>query len=221
MTSQDISEDVSEVATPSHPQATDSPSEATAVEAEAPPSEGDQLVADLRAKLEAQTEAAREAQDRALRTLADFDNYKKRTQKEQAEQIKLANERLIKEWLPVLDNLERAMVAAEESRDFDKMLEGVGLIHRQQMAVLSRFGVRVIESLNQPFDPLYHQSISQVEVDTPEKENRVITEVQKGYLLYERVLRPALVVVGQLKKSERSDLFEEKAEGLPSSQSSP
>jgi len=218
MTSQNISEVVSEAATSSHPPATDIPSEATAeaaaVEVEALPSEEDRLVAGLRAELAAQVEAAQEAKNQFLRTLADFDNYKKRTQKEQAEQIKLANERLMKEWLPVIDNLERAMASVGETRDFDKMLEGVGLIHKQQMAVLSRFGVRPIESLNQPFDPLCHQSIGQGEVDTPEKENRVIAEAQRGYLLYERVLRPALVVIGRLKKSENPAASEDKAEGV-------
>ena len=195
MTSQNISEDVSDAATVSHLPSADAPSEAPAVEAE-------RLVVELRAELAAQTEVAREARDQSLRTLADFDNYKKRAQREQVEQIKLANERLIKEWLPVLDSLERAMAHAGEARDFDKMLEGVGFIHKQQMAVLSRFGVRPIESLDQPFDPLWHQSISQVEVDVPEKEDRVMTEAQRGYLLHERVLRPALVVIGRLKKVE-------------------
>ncbi len=204
MTPQAVSEDVSGTTTPSRLPSIDTPSEAPAVAAEVSPSEAERLIADLRLELAAQAEVAREAKDHALRTLADFDNYKKRAQKEQVEQIKLANERLIKEWLPVLDNLERAMVHVGETRDFDKMSEGVALIHKQQMAILSRFGVRPIESLGEPFDPLWHQSISQVEVDTPEQEDRVITEAQRGYLLHERVLRPALVVIGRLKKSEDS-----------------
>ncbi len=159
----------------------------------------DKELATPRADLEKREQTAREAQDRYLRTLADFENYKKRNQKEQSEQVRFSGERLIRELLPVVDNLERALSHASTTQDFTKMLEGIVLVHKQQMAVLEKFGVRPIESLNAPFDPLVHQSIGQVEIpgtDGDEVEGRVVSESQRGYFLYERVLRPALVVIG-------------------------
>ncbi len=164
-------------------------------------------VAALCADLEKKEQAAREAQDRYLRTLADFENYRKRSQKEQAEQARFANERLIKELLPVIDNLERALSHSRATQDFANMLDGIALVHKQQLSVLSKFGVRPIESLNAPFDPLIHQSIGQVDLEVSggynaeDADNRVASEAQRGYFLHERVLRPALVVIGVKKKS--------------------
>ncbi len=156
-------------------------------------------VAALCADLSKQEQVAREAQDRALRILADFENYKKRNQKEQTEQAKFSNERLIRELLPVLDNLERALSHSKTTQDFANMLEGIALVHKQQLSILAKFGVRPIESLDTPFDPLIHQSIGQVELDTPISEDadpRVVSESQRGYFLHERVLRPSLVTIG-------------------------
>ena len=156
----------------------------------------------LRAELQQKEQAARESHDRYLRTLADFENYKKRAQKEQMEQAKFANEKLIKEFLPVIDNLERALAHSKETKDFEKMVEGVELIQKQLLSTLAKFGVRPIESLNQPFDPFLHQSIGQVESDRPdEKDDQVVGESQKGYFLNERVLRPSLVLVSKKKSS--------------------
>lgn len=160
----------------------------------------------LRAELQKKEQAARESHDRYLRTLADFENYKKRAQKEQLEQAKFANEKLIKEFLPVIDNLERALLHSKETKDFDKMVEGVDLIQKQLLSTLAKFGVRPIESLHRPFDPFLHQSIGQVESEegSGEKENQVVGETQKGYFLNERVLRPSLVLVSK-KKSPPGD----------------
>jgi molecular chaperone GrpE len=159
----------------------------------------------LRSELQKKEQAARESHDRYLRTLADFENYKKRAQKEQMEQAKFANEKLIKEFLPVIDNLDRALAHSKETKDFEKMVEGVELIQKQLLSTLAKFGVRPIESLNQPFDPFLHQSIGQVESDrSDEKEDQVVGETQKGYFLNERVLRPSLVLVSK-KKSPSGD----------------
>ena len=157
-------------------------------------------VESLRAELQKKEQAANESQNRYLRTLADFENYKKRAQKEQIEQAKFANEKLINEFLPVIDNLERALLHSKETKDFDKMLEGIGLIQKQLLSVLGKFGVRPIESLNQPFDPFLHQSIGQVESEDSNEENQVVGETQKGYFLNERVLRPSLVLVSKKKE---------------------
>jgi len=142
-----------------------------------------------------------------MRTLADFENYKKRTQRDQADALKYANEKLIKELLPVLDNLERALSHSRETRDFDRMMEGVELIHKQFLSALGKFGVAPVESLNQPFDPFLHQSIGQVEVeeDSDTEENQVIGETQRGYRLNDRVLRPSLVMIAKKKASSPGD----------------
>ncbi len=145
---------------------------------------------------------AKENHDRYLRTLADFENYKKRTQKEKTELAKFANERILEEILPVIDNLERALVHSKETQDFDKMLEGLAMVQKQFLSVLDKFGVRPIECLNQAFDPSFHQSVGQSEIaaDSDVAEGSVVSEAQKGYFLKERVLRPSLVIVA--KKAE-------------------
>lgn len=171
-----------------------------AVDAEAPGS-FPQEESTLQEMLKKEKEAAKEAQGRYLRTLADFENFKKRAKKEQSDLVKYGNERVMKEMLPVIDNLERAISHSKETQDFGKMVEGVTLIQKQFVSVLEKFGVRPIESLNQPFDPFHHQSVGQVEVeaDSETEENQIINETQKGYFINERVLRPSLVVLAKLK----------------------
>jgi molecular chaperone GrpE len=156
----------------------------------------------LRLEISSLTEHVQEANGRAHRTLADFDNYRKRVERERVDQIKFAAERLLKEMLPVLDNLDRALSHAREARDFDKIIEGIDLIQKQQYVTMERFGLRVIEVLGCPFDPTCHQSIGQTETDQPEQENRVMSEIQKGYRLHDRVLRPSLVTVGVRKSQD-------------------
>lgn len=167
----------------------------------------EKVVKTLRAGYEKKEQEARENQDRYLRVLADFDNYKKRTQRDQAEALKYANEKLIRELLPVVDNLERALSHSRETRDFDRMMEGVELIHKQLLSALAKYGVTPIESLHQAFDPSLHQSIGQVEVDegSDAKENQVVGETQKGYHLNERVLRPSLVTIAKKKAPPSGD----------------
>jgi len=174
--------------------------------ASTPTNSEEKEIESLRAEVQKKEQAASESYNRYLRTLADFENYKKRSQKEQIEQAKYANEKLINEFLPVMDNLERALSHSKETKDFDRMVEGVELIHKQLLSALEKFGVRQIESLHQSFDPFLHQSIGQVESDenSGEKENQVVGETQKGYFLSERVLRPSLVLVSK-KKASPSD----------------
>ncbi|VAX31330.1 Heat shock protein GrpE [hydrothermal vent metagenome] len=157
---------------------------------------------ELKVELEAQKKIAQDAKDQYLRTLAEHENYKKRTQKDKTEQIKYANEGLIKETLPVIDNLERAISHSKETSDFKTMLEGVTLVKKQLLNVLDKFGVRPIKSLNQAFDPQYHQSVgmAEVEADAEIEENHVIEEAQKGYLLNERLLRPSFVILAKKKQ---------------------
>jgi molecular chaperone GrpE len=156
----------------------------------------------LREELGKKEEEVKEARDRYLRTMADFENFRKRAQKERVEQTQFANEKLIKEVLPVLDNIERAIAHSSE-KDLGKILEGLELIQKQLLTALGKFGVTPIESLHQPFDPAVHQSIGQVESDgeAGDDEDRVASEAQKGYLLNDRVLRPSLVMISKKKTS--------------------
>jgi len=166
----------------------------------------------LQSETEEKDQAVKDAHERTLRVMADLENYKKRIQKDQIEQAKFANERLIKELLPVLDNLERALSHSKETEDPEKIIEGVELIHKGVLSVLEKFNVRPIESLGKPFDPFHHQSVGQIEAeaDSEIEDNQVVVESQKGYFLNDRVLRPALVLVS--KKKALSSVKEEMPE---------
>ncbi len=164
-------------------------------------SSSEEEVKRLQSEIKEKDAALKEAHERTLRVLADLENYKKRIQKDQIEQAKFANERLIKEILPVIDNLERALSHSRETKDPEKIIEGVELIHKGLLSALEKFNVRPIASLGKPFDPFHHQSVGQVEAgEGPEiEDNQVVVENQKGYFLHERVLRPALVLVSKKK----------------------
>ena len=133
-------------------------------------------------------------QDRYLRLAAEFENYKKRVQKDQAEYTKYATERLLRELLPVLDNLQRALQHAQQSGGTNGLIEGVELTCKQYLEVLSRFGVRPIPSVGQPFDPAVHQAVATVDPQG-RAPNTIVEEYEKGYYLHDRVLRPAIVTV--------------------------
>ncbi len=139
-------------------------------------------------------EEIKAAQDRYLRLAAEFENYKKRAQKDQAEYAKYANERLLRELLPVLDNLQRALQHAQQSGSTNGLIEGVELTCKQYLEVLSRFGVRPIPSVGLPFDPALHQAVATVD-PKGQAPNTIVEEYEKGYYLHDRVLRPATVTV--------------------------
>ena len=129
--------------------------------------------------------------DRLLRLAADFENYKKRAARERQEYVQLANERLIGELIPILDDLERALAAAEEHQEA-QLEEGVRLVHRSLAALLQRHGVTPIETEGK-FDPYQHEAL--LSQPSEAEEGSVLDVVQKGYKLGERVVRPARVVV--------------------------
>jgi molecular chaperone GrpE len=130
-------------------------------------------------------------EDRLLRLAADFDNYKKRVARERDELMALSNERLVKELLPILDDLERALVAASEHEEV-RLEEGVRLVHRSLATLLERNGVKEI-STDGVFDPHVHEALLAQPSDA--EEGSVIDVVQKGYTLGDRVVRPARVVI--------------------------
>ena len=135
-----------------------------------------------------------ELQDKYLRLAAEFENYKRRAQRDQREYVQFAIEGLLKELLPIVDNLERAIQASKEQRESEVLVQGVELTLKQFLETLMRFGVRQIDSVGNPFDPALHQAVARVESRTA-PDNTVVEEYQKGYLLHDRVLRAAMVAV--------------------------
>ena len=136
----------------------------------------------------------KEVRDWATRIAADFENYKKRVERERQDQIRFSNERLLKEFLPVVDNLQRALEAAARNGEAPSIAAGVELVIAETLKVLRRAGVEPIVALILPFDPAVHEALQQVETDAVDP-GCVVSEVQPGYTLHGRVLRPALVSV--------------------------
>lgn len=146
-------------------------------------------------KLREAEAAAQKNYDLYLRSQADMENLKKRYQKENQGLIKFANETLIKQLLPVADNLEKAIEhLQEEEASVAGVREGVELTLKMLMDVLQRSGVEVIQALGEPFDPRFHEAVSE-EMDEQAEPGTVIKEMQRGYTLHQRLLRPSMVVV--------------------------
>ncbi len=153
-------------------------------------------VEELKRKLAEKEKEAKENYDRYLRMAADFENYKKRAAKEKEDYVKFGNEDLIKAILPFIDNLERAVSHAEKVHETGVMIEGARLILQQVLQALNKFGVSSFESVGKPFDPARHEAMLVVETDQHEP-NQVVEEFQRGYLLRDRLLRPATVSVSK------------------------
>ncbi len=135
--------------------------------------------------------------DLYLRERADLENARKRHQREKEDAIRFANDRLLREMIPVLDNLERAVEhAGQGSVENQGLLEGVNMTITQFRKALEDFGVKPIKAIGDVFDPNLHQAMGQVE-SAEQEPNTVVTEFQKGYLLHDRLLRPSLVMVAK------------------------
>ncbi|WP_046214695.1 nucleotide exchange factor GrpE [Paenibacillus wulumuqiensis] len=147
-----------------------------------------------RAELERVQAHADDQTQRLLRAQADFDNFRRRTQKEKEELAKYASAQLITELIPVIDNFERAMATRPENPELKSFSKGVDMIFRQLSDVLKNTGLTPMEAVGQPFNPEFHQAVMQVESDEYE-EGIVVEELQKGYVLKDKVIRPAMVKV--------------------------
>ncbi|MCX8044850.1 MAG: nucleotide exchange factor GrpE [Desulfobacterota bacterium] len=134
--------------------------------------------------------------DRLLRTLAEFDNYRKRVTKEKEDLIAYGTEKLASALLPVLDNFERACEQAHTAQDVRQVIEGVEMILKQFRETLEKFHIKSFHAAGEPFDPEKHEAIAQQEHDTYPP-NTVTAEVQKGYVLGDKLLRPARVIVAK------------------------
>lgn len=158
---------------------------------------------DLKGLLAAKEEEIESLQQRYLRLAADFENFRRRTQREAAEIRRTANEALLRELLQVVDNFERALEAARSQLP-ENLVTGIEMIYKQLGNILTKEGVQPIESVGKPFDPLYQEAFEQVET-TELPDGTVTEEIQKGYLLQGKVLRPALVKVAKKPAVEDKD----------------
>jgi len=162
----------------------------------------DDPLEDLAEKLKSKEQEAQENYDRLLRISAEFENYKKRASREMEEFRKFSNQSLIKEMLSVVDNLELAMNSTNGHKTIDKgLLDGLEMTHREILKVFEKFKVKPISAKGQPFDPTFHEAVMQEETDEYPN-NTVINELQKGYLIHDRLLRPSMVVVTKSKEKK-------------------
>ncbi len=141
--------------------------------------------------------------DKFLRKMAEFDNYKKRVEQDQIQLIKYSNEKLIKDLLPIIDDFERTLTFSKDELKNNSILQGVEMVYNKLMKILSNYGLKKIDALNQPFDFNYHEALLQVPKDGVEPLT-VIEEVEKGYLLNDKVIRHSKVIVSSETNIETS-----------------
>lgn len=165
----------------------------------------DAQLLELDKELEAKAKEAKENFDKYLRALAEFDNYKKRTQKEKEEVAQYIQEGLLRDLIPMMDNFERALDASKNSRDYDGFVSGVELILQQFKKFLEKNGITAFNSLGESFDPTRHEAVMRVESDEYD-DHTVVEELLKGYTINGKILRPAMVKVAtRVTKEEPSE----------------
>ncbi len=147
-------------------------------------------------ELEMARREAEECNDKLLRLAAEFENYKRRIGREQETMLKYAEEDLLKQMLPSLDNLGRAIEQGEKGGDIVHFLEGVKMTYKGLLGTLEKFELLAIDSVNQPFDPNFHEALA-TEASAEVNENHVLMEYEKGYMYKDRLLRAAKVIVSK------------------------
>jgi molecular chaperone GrpE len=158
---------------------------------------------DIMVKLQEKEREAAENYDKYVRAVADLENYRKRAAREKADSIKYGNENLIKDILPLVDSMDRALQHADDYGYSDAFKKGLKLLQGQLQGCLEKHGVRQIECVNKAFDPHIHEAVFQVDSGAHERD-QVVEELEKGYLLHERLLRPSKVSVSKGAKAEDS-----------------
>jgi len=156
----------------------------------------DEQLEELTRQLQEKEEVIKTLQERLLYLQADFENFKKLKNKEKQDLLKFGNEVLIKELLPVIDNLERALDHSLKTNDYKGIHEGVSLVLNEFLRVLERAGLSRVEAVGKKFDPNLHEAFYQEERDDVESDI-VLSELQKGYMLNGRLIRPAMVTVSK------------------------
>lgn len=144
-------------------------------------------------KLEAELTSAN---DKYLRLYSEFENYKRRVSKERIENSKMAGADIFLSFLPIIDDLERALKSIEEAKDYKSAKEGVKLIYTKIRNVTSSKGLKEMDTVGKPFDPELHDAIANIPASSDDQKGKVIEETEKGYFLNERVIRHAKVLVG-------------------------
>lgn len=139
----------------------------------------------------------KELHDKYIRLFSEFDNFRKRTAKEKLDLMATAGSDIIKEMLPILDDFERAMATNEEMKDIDAIKEGFTLIHNKLIHNLTNKGLKPMESLHDEFDVNKHEALTQIPAPSEDLKGKVVDVIEKGYLLNDKVIRFAKVVVGQ------------------------
>ena len=167
---------------------------------------------DLEMKLREKEKEAAENYERYMRAVADLENYKKYAAKDRADILKYANERIIKDLLPILDGLDRALSHSNEVKDVDTFIEGVRIIKEQLLAFLERHGVKRVESVGQTFDPERHEAFMLTE-SAEHEEGTVLEELEAGYMLNDRLLRAAKVAVSKKKAAGEKGQEKNQSEG--------
>lgn len=138
-----------------------------------------------------------ELRDKQLRLLAEFENYKKRTLRERHELLNSASKDLLINLLPVLDDFDRAKKSADDPNTDERFSEGVSLVYARLYNVLQAQGLKIMDSTGQPFDPEWHEAITEIAAPDPDMKGKVLDTVEKGYLLNDKIIRHAKVVVGK------------------------
>jgi len=151
---------------------------------------------ELNKEIEKLTNELNELKDKYLRTIAEFDNYKKRKDKELLGIIERANEQFCLELLPIIDDFERSLNSETKRKSFKSLKQGIEFIYQKFISVLKKQGIEAIEAIGQQFDPQLHEAVMQVE-DTEKPSNTVVDEALKGYRLKKKVLRYSQVVVNK------------------------
>ncbi len=168
----------------------------------------EKLIDDLRKEIEEKEKTKEEYLDYLKRLQADFDNYRKRIEKEKREIIQLANQELIEKFLHVLDNLERAEDAAKKTKDIEALIQGIDAIIKQFKKILEDEEVTPIKAVGEKFDPNLHHAMAKVETNEYPDET-IVEELQKGYYYKSRVLRPSLVKVAKNIEEEEGEETQE------------
>lgn len=154
-------------------------------------------IEELKKELEKMTEKYNELNDKYIRLAAEFDNYKKRTLKEKSDLLKYGGESVLTNLLPIIDDLERASASIQNSSDFDSIKQGIELINSKFGEFLKQQGLKEIEAKNLDFNTDFHEAITKTPAPTDDLKGKVIDVIQKGYMLHNKVIRFAKVVVGE------------------------
>ncbi len=150
----------------------------------------------LKNEIDEKDKESKENFDKFLRLNAEFENFKKRTQREKSDSFKYASEKIMREMIPVIDDLERALQATRNNDKVEDLSKGVEMIMNQIKNILRSVGAKQFNSIDQVFDPTKHEAVSKV-VTTEHAHNTIIEELRKGYMFHDRLLRPAMVVVAE------------------------